>query len=151
VVTTAAPFSSKAPPFFELVDETAYFYLWKRTGPAFGRPILGEGALPAKLADCRTEGGRYYSHLDGEAVLMPETVLGRADRWRPSSELAPGESSSMELDLGRGRWRISIQYMAPQGMTLEAPGYERPRSTGSGSPISAPGATASSGRQESSK
>ncbi len=125
VITTAAAFSSKAPPSFQLVDQTAYYQLWKRTGEAFGRPILNENALPARLVDCSNEGGRYFSALDGEAVLLPQTVLGLADDWIPSPELSPGERASQSLDLDRGTWRISIQYFTPGGMTLSAPGYSR--------------------------
>jgi hypothetical protein len=125
VITTAAAFSSKPPPSFELVDQTAYFQLWKRTGEVFDRPILNESALPARLVDCSNEGGRYFSSLDGEAVLLPQTVLGLADDWVPSPALAPGEQASQSLDLDRGMWRISIQYFTPGGMTLSAPGYSR--------------------------
>ncbi len=125
MITTAAAFTSKAPPFFELVDQNAYFQLWKRTGKAFDRPILNENALPAREVDCSNEGGRYFSGLDGEAVLLPQTVLGLADDWQPSPELAQGEEATMTLDLTPGQWRISLQYFTPDGMTLSAPGYAR--------------------------
>ncbi len=125
VITTGAAFTSKAPPSFELVDQNPYYQLWKRTGEVFDRPILNENALPARLVDCSGEGGRYFSRLDGEAVLLPQTVLGLADDWQPSPELAPGEEASLKLDLTPGQWRISIQYFTPSGMTLSAPGYAR--------------------------
>jgi hypothetical protein len=124
-VTTAAPWTSKFPAYFELVEETPNFKLWKRTGEAFDRPILKENELPAQLIDCSREGGLYFSQLDGEAVLMPDTVLGLAEDWDPSSSLRAGESASMTLDPGEGLWRVSIQYFTPGGMTLSAPGYER--------------------------
>jgi len=125
VITTAAAFTSKAPPSFDLVDQTPYFQLWRRTGEVFDRPILRENALPARLVECSTEGGQYFSALEGEAVLLPQTVLGLADEWLPSPELATGEQASIELDLAPGQWRISIQYFTPDGMTLSAPGYKR--------------------------
>jgi hypothetical protein len=125
VITTAAPWTSKAPPSFKLVNQTPSFKLWKRTGRTFDRPILNERTMPAQFVDCAEAGGRHVSQLDGEAVVMPETVVGLASEWDPSSEIAPGNSSSISLDLGRGTWRISLQYMTPQGMTLSAPGYER--------------------------
>jgi hypothetical protein len=86
---------------------------------------MNENALPARLVDCSNEGGRYFSALDGEAVLLPPTVLGLADEWTPSPELSPGEEASLSLDLEPGTWRISIQYFTPGGMTLSAPGYSR--------------------------
>jgi hypothetical protein len=125
VITTAAAFTSKAPPSFELVDQTAYFQLWKRTGEVFDRPILNESALPARLVECSNDGGRYFSGLEGEAVLLPRTVLGLADDWSPSPEISPGGEASQSLDLDPGVWRISIQYFTPGGMTLSAPGYMR--------------------------
>jgi len=125
VVTTAAGWTSKPPPAFKLVGQTSAYKLWRRTGEVFDRPTLKEAPLPAKLADCDKEGGRYYSSIDGQAVLMPETVLGPADEWTPTSEIAPGGSASQILDLGAGTWRVSIQYFTPNGMTVRAPGLER--------------------------
>jgi hypothetical protein len=125
VITTSAGWTSKPPPSFELVDQTASFKLWRRTGRTFERPILNENDLPARLVDCSNEGGRYFSALDGDAVLMPETVLGPADGWSPSPEIAPGGGASQTLDLDRGLWRVSMQYFTPAGMTLTAPGYAR--------------------------
>lgn len=125
VVTTSAAWTSKPPPAFKLVGQTASFKLWRRTGEVFDRPILNENVLPAQLIDCTEEGGRYFSQLPGEAVLMPETVLGLSEEWMPSPEISPGDEASMTLDLGRGLWRISLQYFTPDGMTLTADGYER--------------------------
>ncbi len=125
VITTAAAFTSKAPPSFELVDQTPYYQLWKRTGEAFDRPIMNENALPAREVDCSGEGGRYFSGLDGEAVLLPQTLLGLAEDWQPSPEIEPGGAASQTLMLTPGTWRVSIQYFTPGGMTLSAPGYNR--------------------------
>ena len=125
VVTTAAAWTSKAPPSFELVDQTPSFKLWKRTGRSFYRSILKEKNMPAQQVDCASEAGRRFSQLDGEAVLMPETVVGLAEQWEPSPDLAPGDRASIMLDLGKGSWWISLQYMTPQGMTLSAQDYER--------------------------
>jgi hypothetical protein len=125
VVTTAAGWTSKAPPAFELVGETSAFKLWRRTGEVLDRPNLDEAPLPARLIDCTTDGGRYYSGIDGRAVLMPEAVLGRVDEWIPGNELAPGESAAQILDLEPGTWRVSIQYFAPVRLKLTAPGLER--------------------------
>ena len=125
VVTTAAGFTSKPPPAFELAGETSAFKLWRRTGKVFDRPTLKEAPLPAKLVDCQNEGGRYYSGIEGQAVLLPETVLGRFDEWTPDNEIAPGGSASQTLALDAGSWRVSIQYLSPDGLTLKAPGLNR--------------------------
>jgi hypothetical protein len=125
VVTTAAGWTSKAPPEFELVDETSAYKLWKRTGEVSDRPSMNEAPLPAKLIDCSRKGGRYYSGIDGNAVIMPEAVPGRIDQWQPTNEIAPGESASQTFELEPGTWRLSIQYFTPGGMTVRAPGLER--------------------------
>jgi hypothetical protein len=125
VVTTSAAWSSKPPPEFDLVGETNAYRLWRRNGEVSDRPILGEAPMPAKLVDCDQEGSRYFKRLDGQAVLMPEAVVGLATEWMPAGELAPGESASLTLNLGAGMWRLSMQYFTPDGMTLRAPGYER--------------------------
>jgi hypothetical protein len=124
-VTTSASWTSKPPAFFRLVDETPNFRLWKRTGKAFDRPIFKENELPAQLIDCNREAGLYFSQLDGEAVLMPDVELGLSEQWMPSSSLLPGESATMRLDPGPGRWLVSIQYFTPGGMNMTAPGYEK--------------------------
>ncbi|MEX0621361.1 MAG: hypothetical protein WD181_07255, partial [Solirubrobacterales bacterium] len=125
VVTTSAGFTSKPPPAFKLVGETRAFKLWRRTGEVFDRPTLREAPLPAKLVECGEADGAYYSGLDGQAVLLPETVLGRFDKWGPSNDIAPGSSASQKQELGAGIWRVSIQYFSPNGMTLKAPGLRR--------------------------
>lgn len=125
VVTTAAAWSSKAPSSFELVGETPSFKLWKRTGWTRRRSMLKEKNMPAQQVDCESRAGRRFSKLGGEAVLMPETVVGLAGQWQPSPDLAPGDGASIVLDLGKGSWWISLQYMTPNGMTLKADGFER--------------------------
>ena len=124
VITTAAGWTSKTPPFYEQVARTPSYILWRRTDEAFGRPILNERTMPAKLIDCDNEGGKYYStQVDGIASLMPEAVVGLRSDWMPDPDMTAGESASIDLDLGKGVWRISIQYFSPAGFTLGAPGY----------------------------
>lgn len=125
VVTTAAAWTSEPPPAFELVSQTSSYKLWRRTGEVFHRPTLGEALLPARLIGCDLRGGRFFTRIDGQAVLMPETILRRAEDWTPTNEIAPGGSASQTPYLGAGIWRISIQYFTPDGMTLSAPGFER--------------------------
>ena len=89
-----------------------------------GRPILNERTMPAKLIDCANEGGKYYStQVDGLASLLPESVVGLRSDWTPDPDMRAGESASIDLDLTKGQWRISIQYFSPAGFTLGAEGY----------------------------
>lgn len=125
LIGTAASFTSKPPPQFELVGETDAFKLFRRNGKVFDRPTLKEAPLPAKLVDCEGESGRYWSSVEGQATVLSEAVLQRFDEWTPSNEIDPGGSASQTVQLGAGTWRISIQYFSPNGMTLEAPGLRR--------------------------
>ncbi len=124
VITTSAGWTSKVPPFYEQVARTRSYILWRRTDTAFGRPILNERTMPAKLIDCSNEGGKYFStQVDGIATVMPETVVGLRSDWLPDPDMEAGESASIDMPLGEGQWRISIQYFSPAGFTLSAPGY----------------------------
>lgn len=125
VITTNAAWTSKTPPFYTRVGQTESFSLWRKTGPAFGRPIMNEKTMPAKLVMCENEGGRYYSQLDGTATVMPEAQVGLRSDWLPEPDLKLGDSASVDLDLGKGEWRLSLQYFTPTGMTMSAPDYQR--------------------------
>jgi hypothetical protein len=126
VITTNAAWTSKTPPFYTRVGKTDSFSLWRKTGPAFGRPIMNEKTMPAKLVQCDNEGGRYYStQVDGTATIMPEAEVSLRTDWTPDPDLNLGQSATAELNLGKGEWRLSFQYFTPTGMTLSAPGYKR--------------------------
>ncbi len=132
VVTTNASWTSMTPPFFERVGMTESFSLWRKAAPAFGRPILKEKTMAAKLVDCSSEGGKYFStQIQGRATIMPETIIGLRDDWLPQPDLRLGESASLDLELGKGSWRLSLQYFTPNGMTLSAPGYKTRQFDGS--------------------
>ncbi|MDQ5895365.1 MAG: hypothetical protein QG596_1626 [Actinomycetota bacterium] len=119
VITSSAGFQSETPRFYEEVDRTNSYILWERIDDAYTRPILSEATLPARLADCASGGGRYFStEVEGSATIMPKTVLSLRDQWTPSPNLELGETASMTLDLTPGFWWISMQYFTPQGFTL---------------------------------
>jgi hypothetical protein len=124
VITTSSGWTSKPPPFYEEVMRTRSFILWKRTDDAFGRPILNEKTMPAKPIDCSKEGGEYYStQVQGLASLMPDAEVGLRSSWLPDPDLKLGESASIDLDVPKGEWRISLQYFSTDGFSLSAPGY----------------------------
>ena len=125
VVSTAAGWTSMTPPFYEEVARTANYILWRRTAPAFGRPIMRENTMPAKLVDCENEGGRYFSALDGTATLLPRAAVGLRSDWTPDPDLEPGQSATVTLDLKPGEYRISLQYYSPDGIRLTGPGLNR--------------------------
>ena len=124
VITTAAGWTSKVPPFYEKVASTPSYILWRRTGASFARPILNERSLAAKLVDCDNAGGKYYStQVDATAGVFPEAVVKLRSDWLPEPDLNAGESASVDLGLGKGEWRLSIQYFSPAGFILSAPDY----------------------------
>ncbi len=125
VVSTAAAWTSMTPPFYEEVARTPNYVLWRRTAPAFGRPIMRENTMPAKLVDCENEGGSYFSALEGTATLLPEAAVGLRSDWTPDPDLEPGQSATVTLDLKPGEYRISLQYYSPDGIRLIAPGINR--------------------------
>ncbi|MCB0857543.1 MAG: hypothetical protein KDB57_05405 [Solirubrobacterales bacterium] len=119
VITSAAAFQSDAPPFFEEVDRTNSYVLWKRVDEAVNRPVLNELTLPARLADCSEGGGLYFStEVEGTATVLPPTVLALRDEWLPSPDLEAGDSATMTLNLTQGFWWLSMQYFTPRGFTL---------------------------------
>ncbi len=124
-ITTSAGWTSMPPPFYREVTRTANYILWRRVNPAFGRPIMREGAMPAKLANCEGEGGKFFSQIEGTAVLMPEAVPVFREDWTPGPDLGGGARTTATVDLEPGTWRVSIQYFSPRAVTLSAPGYER--------------------------
>lgn len=127
MITSSAAFHSKAPPFYREVKRTSSYILWERVGEAHTRPILSEATMPARLVDCSSVGGRYFStEVDGAATILPRTVVALRDRWEPSPELGLGESASMTLNLTPGFWWLSLQSFTPQGFTLTTDqGFER--------------------------
>lgn len=129
-ITTNAPYQSQPPASFRPVRQTRSYTLWQRTGPTERREILdGENGKPENVAgsvlDCSTPEGAALSRTGGIAAVIPAPVVGGPGEWRPSNSFAPGGSASQSLDLGPGRWKLSIQYHSPIGLVLEGPGLRR--------------------------
>ena len=126
VITGRAAWDSEAPSGFKRVAATPSYILWKRTGtPPENRHVLLEGTEPAAHADCASPEIRILLAGGGRASLFPGAVIGGKGRWSPAAELEAGQSASQTLRLPSGRWRLSIQYFSPFGLTLSAPGFEQ--------------------------
>lgn len=126
VITGRAAWNSEAPAGFRRVAATPSYILWKRTGtPPENRHVLLEGTEPAAHADCASPEIRILLASGGRASLFPGAVIGGKGRWNPAAELEAGESATQTLRLPSGRWRLSIQYFSPFGLTLSAPGLEQ--------------------------
>jgi hypothetical protein len=123
VITGRAAWTSEAPSGFRRVAATPSYVLWRRTGtPPENRHVLLEGTEPAAYADCASPEIRILAADPGRASLFPGAVIGRKARWSPSGGLQPGGSTSQQLRLPAGRWRLSIQYFSPFDLTLTAAG-----------------------------
>ncbi|HEX4463030.1 MAG TPA: hypothetical protein VH042_00115 [Solirubrobacterales bacterium] len=126
VITGRAAWNSEAPSGFKRIAATPSYILWKRTGtPPENRHVLLEGTEPAAHADCASPEIRILLASGGRASLFPGAVIGGKGRWSPAAELEAGQSASQTLRLPSGRWRLSIQYFSPIGLTLSAPGFEQ--------------------------
>lgn len=126
VITGSAAWNSQPPPNFEEIGRTDSFILWRRTGSIEpGRHTLIEGTFAAAPVSCSHPEMEIFSSLKGRAGLMPTPVIGRREAWSPSRRLAAGEMAEMTLDLPAGEWRLSLQYFAPNGLTIEAPGFRQ--------------------------
>ncbi len=127
VITGRAAWNSEAPSGFRRIAATPSYVLWKRTGsPPANRHVLLEGTEPAAHADCASPEIRILTANRGRASLFPRAVVGGKGRWGPGTALETGDSAAQTLRLPRGRWRLSLQYFSPFGLTLSAPGLHQP-------------------------
>jgi hypothetical protein len=124
VVTGRGAWNSQAPANFKRIASTPSFLLWEHTGPTpEDRHTMLEGTQAGARADCGSPEVRILLGEPGRASLFPPTVIGLKARWRASSILGTGEEASQRLRLPPGRWRLSLQYFSPFGLTLSAPGF----------------------------
>lgn len=129
-LTTRATYQSAPSPEYELDLETPSYRLWKRTTP--GRPadrsILPERTRMGKIFRCgepRVE--EIISNLSKKSRVIAHTVrapyLGKRNAWKPGAKLEPGDRTSQQLRLGRGRWDLSLQYFSQSvDLQVTAPG-----------------------------
>jgi hypothetical protein len=137
VITARGPFQSQQPPNFERVGETDNFVLWRRVGPTPPRQTLLEGLVPGKVLRCDTPRDHQIAAAGGVAGIWPQRpVYGLPDGWRASTPppqagghgyptaLVEGRSLMQTLELGPGRWAISLQYASARPLELTAPGLD---------------------------
>jgi hypothetical protein len=124
VITGRAAWNSQAPPGFRRIAATPSFLLWKRTGEApEDRHVLLEGTDAGARASCVAPEIRLLLANRGRASLYPDVAIGPKASWDEGGELRNGERTGQSLELPRGRWRLSLQYFSPFGLTISAPGF----------------------------
>jgi hypothetical protein len=127
VITSRAAWNSQAPPNYKRIAETPSFVLWEKTGKVpENRHVLLEGTEAGAQAGCASPEIRILLGEPGRASLFPGAVIGPKAAWAEGSILGTGESTSQTLNLPAGTWNLSIQYFAPFGLTLSAPGFSEP-------------------------
>ncbi len=120
-ITTTAAFQSSPPPNVRVVDRSGDYVLWKRTGQTPSLRILPEGLSPGQTLDCSSPEGRQIAEQPGTATILPKPVTGPPEAWGSSGVFdAPG-SASQTLKLGRGHWRLSLQYNSQVELHVSAP------------------------------
>lgn len=125
VITSNAAYGSTPPPGFEAVRSTGSYTLWRRERQVDAQGVIEPPDAPGAVLDCATAGDEELAAEDGTATVLPAPVVGRRNAWRPASSFELGESATQTLDLGAGRWELSLQYHSPVGLELEAPGLHQ--------------------------
>ncbi len=126
VVTGRAAWNSGPPANFRRVAATPSYILWKRTGPTPpDRHTIIEGTEAAAFGSCAAPEIRILAENAGRASLFPTPTIGPKANWDGGSVLQTGEQTSQALNLGPGRWYLSLQYFSPFGLTISAPGFSQ--------------------------
>jgi hypothetical protein len=121
-ITTRAAYQSTPPPNFEPVVRTPSFVLWRRSGATPPLRIIDKDGAPGRVLDCATPAGRALAERSGTATVLPEPVTGGPRAWSRDFPLDAPDSATQTLDLGPGRWRLSLQYHSQVPLTVEAAG-----------------------------
>jgi hypothetical protein len=113
VLTTRAGYASGAPPDYEVIFETPSYILWEKSGPVARRVPAEDGPEPGAALDCERE-------PEGTAaVFRREPLVFPAGDWS-STTVESGSTASIEVDVPRGVWDVSLRYDSTRSLTLTA-------------------------------
>jgi hypothetical protein len=119
-ITTAAAYQSAPPPQAREIARDGDYVLWELHGRVGPNETLDEGGAPGRTLVCPGD----VDDRRAEATVLPEPVVGAATGWsRPSPFEAPA-NASRELDLGPGRWQLSLQYHSQVPLKVTAAGLD---------------------------
>ncbi len=121
VIEPRTKFRSATPPAFRLVRQTRWFNVWKRTRPVRSRSVLEPGGRPSGALDCETAEGRRLARRAGVASVMPRPVVRGWRSWQGQPRRA-GQAARLTVELPRGRWDVSLQYISTMGLDVRGPG-----------------------------
>jgi hypothetical protein len=130
-ITTSAAYQSTPPPNMTLVGEEGDYQLWVRNGQTPRSRIIDDEnsgpGNPGAVLDCSIGGGP--SEREGVATTLPEPVLASPEAWQglervddaaggqENAFLAPA-TAAQTLELGPGRWALSLQYHSQAGLAV---------------------------------
>ncbi len=114
VLTTRAAYASGPPPGYRAVERTPSYELWRRHGSPVGRRPAERDAQPGRFGGCPARAPGMI------ADFRRTPVVAAASEWSDAT-LEDGSPASVELDLPRGRWNLSVQYDATRPLTLGDP------------------------------
>ncbi|HVL19184.1 MAG TPA: hypothetical protein VM387_14360, partial [Gemmatimonadales bacterium] len=121
-ITTRAAYQSTAPANFERMVRTPSYVLWRRSGTTPPLRVIDKNGTPGRVLDCTSAPGRRLAARPGTATVIPEPVTGGPGDWSRGSPFDAPQSATQRLELGPGRWRLSLQYHSQAPLTVSAPG-----------------------------
>jgi hypothetical protein len=116
VLTTRAAYASGAPPGYERTAETESYVLWRRGDPDRARLPGEDDAAPGRIGGCAGEPRAV-------ATFAAPPVVAPAGAWSATT-IRNGDSATVALELGRGRWDVSLRYDSTRPLTLAVAGRE---------------------------
>ena len=115
VLTTRAEYASGPPPGYRAVKTTNDYVLWHRGRSPLGREPGEDDAAPGRTGGCPA--GRPAA----VSSFLTPPVPADEDAWSQTT-VESGQSATVELDLPRGAWNLSLQYDSTRPVTLSADG-----------------------------
>jgi hypothetical protein len=113
VITTRAAYASTPPPDYEIAVETPSYVLWEKRGPVARRQPAEDGPEPGEVLPCP-------ARADGQALIWRAApVLFPASDWT-STTLESGSETSIDLNVPRGVWDVSLRYDSTRPLRLTA-------------------------------
>jgi hypothetical protein len=120
-LTTRAAYASGPPPGYRIVARTDSYLLWaKQKGLSpIGREPAEFGPEPGRFGGCPETKPAQLAAFSEAPVVFPE------EDWNKST-IENGSPATLDLELPRGAWDLSVQYDATRPVTLSGPdaGYE---------------------------
>jgi hypothetical protein len=118
VVVPRSTYQSAPPPNFKPDGGTERFAIYRRVGPTpRDKLLLPESGAPGAVLNCRRRFERSISRQDGTARIFDVTPRVVPDL----PAMRPGERTKVVLDVPKGRWDLSFQYVSPSPIRITAP------------------------------